>query len=91
MTEADDRLRQFLNEGRNLERKPTYIPGVFLFRLTSTRGRPASLAIEINPVGTSDSTTKKRGVVIRSAPELEEISRLLSHEKVGTDFGVTSY
>jgi hypothetical protein len=82
MTEADDKLRQFLNEGRNWERKPTNIPGVFLFRLPATRGRPASLAIEINPVGTSGSITKKRGVVIRSASELEAISGLLSHEKV---------
>jgi hypothetical protein len=28
------------------------------------------------------SVTKKRGVVIRSASELDEISRLLSHPKV---------
>ena len=29
------------------------------------------------------SITKKRGVVIRSGSELDEISRLLSHPKVG--------
>jgi hypothetical protein len=29
------------------------------------------------------SVTKKRGVVIRSASELHEVSRLLSHPKVG--------
>ena len=29
------------------------------------------------------SITKKRGVVIRSASELDEVSRLLSHPKVG--------
>jgi hypothetical protein len=38
MTEADDRLKQFLNDGRNWERKPTDIPGIFLSRLPSTRG-----------------------------------------------------
>ncbi len=69
---------QFLNDGRNWERKPTNIPGVSLFRLPSTRGRPAFLAIEINPVGTSGSITKKRGVT----SELEEIRGLLGHEKV---------
>jgi hypothetical protein len=57
--------------------------GVFLFRLPASKGRPASLAIEINPVDTYGSITKKRGVVIRSASELDEISRLLSHPKVG--------
>jgi hypothetical protein len=78
--EANERLRQFLNDGRNWERKATNIPGVFLFRLPASKGRPASLSIEINPVG---SITNKRGVVIRSASELDEISRLLSHPKVG--------
>lgn len=46
-----------------------------------TTNIPASLAIEINPVDTYGS--HKEGVVIRSASELEEISRLLSQEKVG--------
>jgi hypothetical protein len=38
--------------------------GVFLFRLPASKGRPASLAIEINPVDTYGSITKKRGIVI---------------------------
>ena len=80
--EANERLRQFLSDGRNWERKATNIPGAFLFRLPATKGRPASLAIEINPVDTYGSITKKRGVVIRSASEFDEISRLLSHPKV---------
>src|SRR5205807_7236265 len=80
--EANERLRQFLNDGRNWERKATNLPGVFLFRLPASKGRPASLAIEINPVDTYGSITKKRGVVIRSASELDEVSRLLGHPKV---------
>jgi hypothetical protein len=76
--EANERLRQFLNGGGNWERKATNIPGAFLFRLAATKGRPVSLAIEINPVDAFGSITKKRGVVIRSASELDEISRLLS-------------
>ena len=83
MTEANERLIQFLNGGRNWERKATNIPGVFLFRLPASKGRSTSLAIEINPVDSYGSITKKRGVVIRSASELDEISRLLSHPKVG--------
>jgi hypothetical protein len=80
--EANERLRQFRAEGRNWERKTTNIPGVLLFRLPTTKGRPASLAIEINPIDTYGSITKKRGVVIRSSSELDEISRLLGHPKV---------
>ncbi len=81
--QANGRLKQFLNEGRNWERKATNIPGVFLFRLPASKGRPASLTIEINPVDTYGSVTKKRGIVIRSSSELGEVSRLLSHPKVG--------
>jgi hypothetical protein len=40
--EGNERLRQFLNEGRNWERKATNISGVFLFRLPASKGRPAS-------------------------------------------------
>jgi hypothetical protein len=80
--EVNKRLIQFLNDGGNWERKATNIPGAFLFRLPTSKGRPASLAIEINPIDTLGSITKKRGVVIRSGLELDEISGLLSHPKV---------
>jgi hypothetical protein len=79
---SDERLLQFLKDGRDWERKSTNLPGVFLLRLPSFRGKPASIAIEINPVSTSGSPTKKRGIVIRSASELDEINRLLSNPKV---------
>ena len=64
--EAYERLIHSSNEGRNWERKVTNIPGAFLFRLPASKGRPASWAIEINPIDTYGSITKKRGVVIRS-------------------------
>ncbi|PWU82371.1 MAG: hypothetical protein DLM72_02115 [Candidatus Nitrosopolaris wilkensis] len=80
--EANKRLIQFLNDGRKWERKATNIPGAFLFRLPTSKGRPASLAIEINPIDMHGYITKKRGVVIRSSLELDEISGLLSHPKV---------
>lgn len=82
MTEANERLRQFLNDGGNWERKATNIPGAFLFRLPASKGRSASLAIEINPLDAYGSVTKRRGIVIRSNSELDEISRLLNHPKV---------
>ena len=42
---SDERLTQFLKEGKDWERKPTTIAGVFLFKLPEYRGRPASIAI----------------------------------------------
>ena len=81
--EANERLKQFLNDGRNWERKATSIAGVSLFRSPASKGRPASFAIEIKPLDTHGSITKKRGFVIRPVSELDEISRLLRHPKVG--------
>ena len=74
---------QFLNEGKDWEKKATSIPGIFLLRLPRLKSAaPPSLAIEINPVGESGSPTKKRGVVIRSSSELEEITKLLLNPKI---------
>ena len=79
---TDNRLVQFLKEGKDWDKKPTNLPGVFLLKIPSYRGSSASIAIEINPLSSSGSPTKKRGVIIRSAPELEEINRLLSNPKL---------
>jgi hypothetical protein len=79
---VDGRLYQFLKDGKDWERKATNIPGVFLLKMPVFRGRPASLAIEINPVDSSGSSTKRRGIIIRSGLELEEIKSLLSNPKM---------
>jgi hypothetical protein len=82
MSAADQRLMQFLKEGKDWERKATSIPGIFLLRLPRLKSTAPSLAIEINPVDSSGFATKKRGVVIRSSYELEEITKLLTNPKL---------
>jgi len=82
MSTADERLKQFLNEARDWEKKVTNIPGIFLLKLPTFKGTSPSLAIEVNPVTPAGSSTKRRGIIIRSNSELEEISRLLSDPKV---------
>jgi hypothetical protein len=79
---ADQRLTKFIKEGKDWERKATSIPGIFLLRLPGLRSTAPSLAIEINPVDSTGSATKKRGVVIRSSYELEQINKLLSNPKL---------
>jgi hypothetical protein len=37
---------------------------------------------EINPVDSAGSATKKRGIVIRSASELDEFNRILANQKL---------
>jgi hypothetical protein len=65
-----------LRDASDWERSATNIPGVFLLKLPSSRTRQATVAIEINPVDATGSTAKKRGIVIRSASELNELVEL---------------
>jgi hypothetical protein len=58
---ADQRLIQFLNEGKDWEKKATSIPGIFLLRLPRFKSAAPSLAIEINPISESGSPTKRSG------------------------------
>jgi hypothetical protein len=79
---TDERLSRFIKDAKDWERMATSVSGVFLLKLPSYRARSASVAIEINPVDASGSATKKRGVVIRSASELNEINSLLTNPKL---------
>jgi hypothetical protein len=80
-----ERLSQFLKESEGWGRKTTSVPGIFLLKLPSSKTgtRKEALAIEINPInpGTS-SPTKKRGIVIRSVSELEQITKILTNPKM---------
>jgi hypothetical protein len=79
---VDERLAQFLNQGNDWERKVTSIPGVFLLKLPAFKSRPAAIVIEANPVDSSGSPTKKRGIIIRSSSELEQIRNILTNVKL---------
>ena len=79
---ADERLIQFLNDGKDWEKKATSIPGVFLLRMPTFKSRPPSIVVEVNPVDTSGSPTKKRGIIIRSNSELEQIRNILTNAKL---------
>ena len=78
----EERLAGFLKDAKDWERRATNIPGVFLLKLPSSRTRQAAIAIEVNPVDAAGSATKKRGIVIRSASELNEFNRILGNQKL---------
>jgi hypothetical protein len=46
--QKDKRLKEFLENGKDWERKQTNIPGVFLIRLPQFRSRPACIGIELD-------------------------------------------
>jgi hypothetical protein len=79
---VEDKLSAFLSKSKDWERRPTNVPGIFLLKLPSSRGRQASIAIEINPVNTTGAATKKRGIVIRSTLELDQFNRILADQKL---------
>ncbi|MGC1929467.1 MAG: hypothetical protein WA667_10870 [Candidatus Nitrosopolaris sp.] len=78
----EERLTGFLKDAKAWDRRATNIPGVFLMKLPSSRTRQAAIAIEINPVDAAGSATKKRGIVVRSASELDEFNRILANQKL---------
>ncbi len=81
----EERLSQFLKDSTDWERRTTSVPGIFLLKLPGSKSGAwrEGIAIEINPVNqTTSSPTKKRGIVIRSAAELEEISKILTNPKI---------
>ena len=79
---TDERLSQFLREGKNWERKASSISGVFLIKLSEYKSRPPYIAMEINPVDSTGAATKKRGILIKSSSELEQISNILTNAKI---------
>ena len=80
---VDNRLTDFLNEGKDWERKQTNVPGVFLLKLPAFRSRPACIAIEIDVLGRGGGGgNRRRGLIIRSKEEIEQLSNILTNDKV---------
>jgi hypothetical protein len=82
--EISESLRAFLETGEDWERKNTTVPGVYLIKLPRTRNRPASLALELNPIGESGLPIKRKGLMIMSGHELEAFRRLMENPKVAS-------
>jgi hypothetical protein len=59
-----------------------YLLGLLQIPVETTTTRQAAIAIEINPVDSAGSATKKRGIVVRSVSELDEFNRILSNQKL---------
>ena len=77
--DLNEKLAQFLREGQNWEKRATNIQGVFLLKLPTFKKSPPSIGIEISP---ANAVSKKRGIIIRSGSELEQINQLLANPKV---------
>ena len=79
-----EQLRTFIEEGQDWERKATSVKGVNLIRLPKTKNRPASLAIDINPVNDHGVPMKKKGIMIMNAAELAAFRATFNNDKIDT-------
>ena len=82
--ELSESLREFVEEGQDWERKNTSVKGVSIVRMPPYKNRPASLAIEINPVKEDGSPMKKKGVYIMSIAELHAFRTAFNNQKIDT-------
>jgi uroporphyrinogen-III synthase len=80
--ELAESLKEFIDEGQDWERKITSVKGVSIIRLPQYKTRPASLAIDINPVGENGLPMKKKGIMIMSATELQAFREIFKNEKL---------
>jgi hypothetical protein len=85
MADIDSKLKEFLANGKDWERKQTNIPSVFLLRLPSFRSRPECIAIEIDAInGGAGGSNRRRGIIIRSQEEILELSRIVENPKLNS-------
>jgi len=80
--ELSKQLRTFIDEGQDWERKPTSVKGVSIIRLPKTKNRPASLAIDINPINEHGVPMKKKGIMLMNAVELAAFRAAFNNERV---------
>lgn len=77
-----EKLEEFLKTGKDWGRIRTTVPGVFVLKLPEYKRSPTRLAIELNPVDDRGSTTKRRGLVLRSLGELDSFNELFKYDKL---------
>jgi hypothetical protein len=78
----ESRLADFLKSGKDWERKPTTVPGVFVLKMPPFRSSPTRLAVELNPVDEAGRPTRKRGLLLRSSEELADYKKLMGDDRV---------
>jgi hypothetical protein len=80
---VEESLRRVLQSGRDWQRVSVKgAPGVFVVKAPAYRGRPASLIIEVNPLGPDGTPTKRRGLMLRSLSELKQFREIISAKRL---------
>lgn len=80
--QKDKRLIEFLENGKDWERKQTNIPGVFLIRLPQFRSRPACIGVELDILNRGGGSSRRRGIILRTNGELEQLRDTINNAKL---------
>jgi hypothetical protein len=79
----EDTLRKILETGKDWQRVPVKdAPGVFVVKAPAYKNRPASLMVEINPLGPDGTPSKRRGLILRRVDELKQFREIMSAERL---------
>ena len=81
--QKDKRLVEFLENGKDWERKQTNVPGVFLIRLPPFRSRPACIGVELDVLNRGGGSNRKRGIILRTKDELNQLLDIVTNKKLG--------
>ena len=85
---SEDKIREFLSEGKDWGRLRTSVPGIFVLKLPEYKRSPTRLAVELNPVNEVGSPTKRRGLLLRTTAELEAFKELFQYDKLSKLLGM---
>jgi len=80
--QKDKRLVEFLENGKDWERKQTNVPGVFPLRLPQFRSRPACIAVELDVLNRGGGSNRRRGIILRTSEELKQLLDIVTNEKI---------
>jgi hypothetical protein len=80
--QKDERLVEFLENGKDWERKQTNIPGVFLIRLPQFRNRPACIGVELDMFNRGGGGNRRRGIILRTREELQQLMDMVTNNKL---------
>jgi hypothetical protein len=78
----DNRLMEFLQNGKDWERKQTNIPGIFLIRLPQFRSRSACIGVELDVLNRGGGGSRRRGIILRTQEELEQLLEVINNKKL---------
>ena len=80
--QKDKRLIEFLENGKDWERKQTNIPGVFLIRLPQFRSRPACIGVELDALNRGGGGNRRRGIILRTSEDLQQLLDIVTNKKL---------